>query len=102
MEEKRNFKIINLTGLDSNESEDIVKILNEVMTQRNMESGRKVVEFIIRDYKRKNEIHKAERQEMKDEINQLKKEMYSQYDTLSKHVAVSTSLKELIHNITLT
>lgn len=101
MNEQRTFKIINLTGLDSEESEDIVSILNDVMNSRNMESGRKGVEFILRDYKRKTDNFQAERKELKDEIEELKKEKSEQYDLLNKHVAVSTSLKELNFNLSL-
>jgi hypothetical protein len=101
MQEQRTFKIINLTGLDSEESEDIVSILNQIMNQRNMESGRKGVEYIIRDYKRKMDNFRTERQELKDEIERLTKEKHEQYDILKKHVAVSTSLKELLHHVNL-
>ena len=95
MQEQRNFKIINLTGLDTDESEDIVQILNEVMNIRNMESGKKAIEFIVRDYKLKTERFKEERKELKDEIEKLKKENLDQFDVLKKHISVSTSLKEL-------
>jgi seryl-tRNA synthetase len=99
MNEQRTFKIINLTSLDSEESQDIVSILNDVMNSRNMESGRKGVEYIIRDYKRKMDNFQTERKELKGEIEQLKKEKFEQYDLLKKHVAVSTSLKELNFNL---
>lgn len=99
--EEGKWEIINLTNLSEDYSKDIVEIIKKVMDERVIESRKKAVEFIIRDYKRKTDNFQAERQELNDEIEQLKKEKFEQYDLLKKHVAVSTSVKELLHHVSL-
>jgi uncharacterized coiled-coil DUF342 family protein len=101
MNEQRIFTIINLDKLNSEESKDIVSILNDVMNSRQIAAGKKGVEYIIRDYKRKIDNFRTERQELQNEIEQLKKEKSEQYDLLRKHVAVSTSVKDLLQNVSL-
>jgi len=71
-------KIINLRDLDSRENQDIVEIINEVMSQKFNHSANKAVQHIIRTYKRQeSEINKlrAELQKLKKENDLDKKEL---------------------------
>lgn len=99
MNEKRKFKIINVTGLDSYESEDIVKILNDVMNLQNMESGKKGIEFIVRDYKSKIDSFESENGELKKELTELKGSKFLLTEELKRHKAVTESLKEVFENL---
>lgn len=96
---ERTFKIINLTNLDTREKQDIVNILNETLTDCNMESGVKGVEYIIRNYARNKARHKESVQFYEDRIKQLEKELGNTKTEMFKHVAVSTGLKELLSNL---
>ncbi|NBB30661.1 hypothetical protein [Cellulophaga sp. BC115SP] len=77
-------KIINLRDLDSQENQDIVEIISEVMNQKYNHSAYKAVQHIIRTYKRQeSEINKLrnELQKLKKENEQSQKE---QSDTINE------------------
>jgi DUF438 domain-containing protein len=81
-------KIINLRDLNSRENQDIVEIINEVMSQKFNHSANKAVQHIIRTYKRQeSEINK-----LRAELQKLKKRANSQKEQ-------SDTIKELLSAI---
>ncbi|PAC27058.1 hypothetical protein [Flectobacillus sp. BAB-3569] len=90
-------KIINLRDMNSRENQDIVEIINEVMSQKFNHSANKAVQHIIRTYKRQeieNNKLRAELQKLKKESEQSQKE---QSDTIKElHSAIEGFNKFLI------
>jgi DUF438 domain-containing protein len=87
-------KIINLRDLNSRENQDIVEIINEVMSQKFNHSANKAVQHIIRTYKRQeSEINKlrAELQKLKKESEQSQKSSQIQSKSLYQQLKDSTS-----------
>jgi DUF438 domain-containing protein len=87
-------KIINLRDLNSRENQDIVEIINEVMSQKFNHSANKAVQHIIRTYKRQeSEINKlrAELQKLKKRANKVKKSSQIQSKSFYQQLKDSTS-----------
>lgn len=70
--EIKTFSIIHFRELDSPESEDIIKILQSVMLERDIKTGQKALEYIVRAYKRLSEKCYNDEQKYKQEIENLK------------------------------
>ncbi|MDI9862241.1 hypothetical protein [Flectobacillus roseus] len=75
-------KIINLRDLNSRENQDIVEIINEVMSQKFNHSANKAVQHIIRTYKRQEQ----EIKELREKLQELKKSSEEELEEKDKSI----------------
>jgi hypothetical protein len=104
----KQFTTMTLRALDSEENEDLVRIMNNVMDKEGLKTGQSVIEFIIRDYiRKKNELYNVRedftkyRQNAEKEIKTLKEDNKGMKDTMKLFNEFSKMVKSMINNIEL-
>lgn len=97
----KQFTTMTLRALDSEENEDLVRIMNNVMDKEGLKTGQSVIEFIIRDYiRKKNELYNVRedftkyRQNAEKEIKTLKEDNKGMKDTMKLFNEFSKMVKK--------
>lgn len=81
----KEFKTLTIRDLDTNDNQDIVKIMNDVMNYYDLKTGQQVFEKVVREYDFLKDKLRNEEQKRQKEVSELKDKCFKIEQELKKY-----------------